>query len=201
MAIVMSPSRILIVLGLSALICSPFQVRAEEIQKLSSSPENRYFAQRRTSGENKDGTKQQYIDFLDSANKKILFSICSPLWRSTDVSWSPNGQLVCINDRIATSGDFMYLLRVNNGIFTLLRIPHDALFNRLLEIYEQQPGGGRITINGSKWLSNNALRVIVSGGGYQDDKSYSIIINYDEKIGFYPNENSVKSIKANEAED
>jgi len=118
----------------------------------------------------------QYVDFIDSRTREVLFSFRSA-WRSTELIWEKQGQLLCINDKIATSGDYVYIFRIGPGRkIALLRHPNceDFAFN-LLQILKKQPDPGRFTFIGEKWLPDHRLLALVSGGYYGDGRFETIL--------------------------
>ena len=72
----------------------------------------------------------------------------------------------CVNDRIANSGDALYLFRVIDGHLTLLRSPgDDELSSQLGELYDIG-SGGRFTLTCHGWLDNQTFIARVTGAGY-----------------------------------
>jgi len=108
----------------------------------------------------------QYIDFIDSKTEKTIFSFRSSR-RSTGLIWETPGDLLCLNDQTATSGDAIYIFRIGSGTrITLLRYPSDDFAFDLAEILRKQPEPGRFTFFGLKWLPNHQLLTEVTAGHY-----------------------------------
>lgn len=166
---------------------------ADWVDVLAVSPQKTWQIQRRQIG-NLTGGDPEYIDFVGLRSGKTIFSFSSTR-RSTDAEWSSDGSSVAINDRIATSGDFLYVFCVTNDHITLIRAPgDDALTSALLEVYNQLKSTGRFTVTGRKWLSNSSLVVRVSGGGYGDDSAFEAIVHIDDLGRVSLDKKSVKLI-------
>ena len=178
-------------------LCLLFQcsfIFADRTDVLSTNPQKTLQLQRRQTGD-KQGGDIQFVDFVDLSSGKIIFSFSS-IWRSTDGGWSPNGLLACVNDRIATSGDFLYIFRLMDGHLTLLRQPNDHLFWSISNIYQKRGSSGRFTLTAREWLNDASLRVRVTSGGYgREDSDFDATVNVDGagRISFDPK--SVASIK------
>jgi len=171
---------------------------ADWIDVLAVSPQKTWQIQRRQA-DNLDGGDPEFIDFVNLKSGKIAFSFTS-IRRSTNATWSSDGSSVVINDRTATSGDFLYIFRVTEGHVVLIRTPgddhpgNDYLTYSLIEAYKQLSQTGRFTLTGRQWLSNSSLLIRVTGGGYGDDAAFEATINIDDlgRISF--DKKSVKRI-------
>jgi len=117
------------------------------------------------------GETGQYVEFLNTKTGKVAFSYRST-WRNTELLWGKSGGLLCINDEIATSGDFIYIFKIGtDGSITLLRSPSlDDFSSDLTEMLSKMPDPGRFTFIGEKWLQNNQLLASVSGGQYGESQ-------------------------------
>jgi len=167
-------------------------VTADWINVIALSPQKTWQIQRRQVGSSSGGDPE-FIDFVDLKSGKIAFSFVS-IRRNTDVEWSSDGTSVAINDRIATSGDFLYIFRVTNGQITLVRAPgDDALKGLLMETYNLK-STGRFTLTGRHWLSNSALAIRVTGGGYGNDIAFEAVVNIDDAGRLLFDQKSVKQI-------
>jgi hypothetical protein len=151
-------------------------VSADWVDVLAVSPQKTWQIQRRQTG-NLSGGDPEFIDFEDLKSGRIVFSFTSTR-RSTSAAWSPDGSSVFINDRIATSGDFLYIFRIVKGQIVLVRAPGDMyLTASLLEAYNQLKSTGRFMVTGRKWLNDSSLLILVSGGGYGDDLAFEAVVN------------------------
>jgi hypothetical protein len=160
---------------------------------LAVSPQKNWQIQRRQVG-NLSGGDPELIDFVDLKSGKIVFSFVSTR-RSADAEWSSDGSFVAINDRIATSGDFLYIFRVKEGHITLIRAPNDdSLTSSLLDLYKQSNSSGRFTVTGQKWITNSSLVIHVSGGGYGDDATFEATIHIDDQGQVLLDEKSVHRV-------
>jgi len=153
---------------------------ADGIDVLAISPQKTWQIQRRQIGDLAGGDPE-FIDFVNLRSGKIVFSFAS-IRRSADAEWSPDGSMVAINDRIATSGDFFYIFRVTNEQVILIRAPgDDVLTSALRAVYGRLKSTGRFTVTGRKWLDNSTLAIRVSGGGYGDDSTFVSDVDVDDQ--------------------
>jgi hypothetical protein len=148
------------------------------VQILGRSPDGSILVQRRHTGET-----GQFVEFVDAKSRKVLFSFRST-WRKTDLVWEKSGRYLCINDETATSGDYVYVFEIKNGLVVLLRAPSpDDFALNLAERLAKMPDPGRFTFAGEKWLNKNQLLAVVSGGHYGESYFETVLqINEDGAI-------------------
>ena len=179
--------RCLILYTLFAL-CS---LKADSIRVLEISPDNKWQVQlRQASG--LDGGDPEFVDIVSRKTNRATYSFTT-IRRSTDAGWSSSSRSLVINDRTATSGDFLYIFRAQAGHVILLRQPgDDALFSTLTHTYDTMHSTGRFTLTGVEWISDSDLRVMVTGGGYGDDASFTAVVHIDDRGRCALNRGSVK---------
>ena len=166
---------------------------ADWVDVLAISPQKIWQIERRQMG-GLTGGDPEFIDFVNLKSGWIPFSFVSTR-RSTSAEWNSDGSSVFINDRIATSGDFLYIFRVIKDQIVLIRAPGDmSLTASLLEVYNKLNSTGRFMVTGRRWLNPSSLLILVSGGGYGDDDAFEGIVHVDESGQVSLDKNSVKRI-------
>jgi hypothetical protein len=151
---------------------------ADRTQVLAVNPQKTAQIQRHQVGDNIGGLPQT-VEITDAKTGAVLCSFSS-IWRSTDGEWSPDGTLVFINDRTATSGDFLYIFRLDGAKVVAIRKPgDDSFFKSLSSLYEKLKPTGRMTVAAREWLDNSSLQVRVGGGGYGGNQTFDITVRID----------------------
>jgi hypothetical protein len=140
---------------------------------VSTSRDGRLVVQLRSLTPERNG-KDQLVEIIDSKTRKVLYSWEST-HRSTDVLWSDDPRFFAVNDRLANSGDSLYVFAADfdGERLKALRLPDDSkLRSEVLRLHKNFGGLERCSMQAIQW-NGSTLWTSISGRWYPeggDDK-------------------------------
>jgi hypothetical protein len=156
------------------LLLATFLVAVVEICTVSSatiiatSPDRSIVVQLRSLAPERDG-RDQVVEIIDAKTRKVLYSWEST-HRSTNVLWSDDPRFFAVNDRVANSGDSLYVFATDFDSERLkpLRLPDDnKLRSEVLRLHKNFGGVERCSIQATEW-KGSTLSTSVSGRWYPE---------------------------------